>query len=114
MRRCLISSGDSAIYESYSFIVQKLSLDSYMSLRQYRALWQVEERSMPKAHNLGFPRIGKRRELKRALESFWCGEIAGNQLQELAADLRRQHWRQHQECGLDVIPAGDFALYDHM
>ena len=69
---------------------------------------------MAKAHNLGYPRIGKRRELKRALESFWRGDIAGNELHQAAAALRRAHWREQQESGLDGIPAGDFALYDHM
>ena len=66
------------------------------------------------AHNLGFPRIGKQRELKRALESFWRRDIDGRQLQETAADLRRQHWLQQQASGLEGIPVGDFALYDHM
>lgn len=66
------------------------------------------------AHNLGFPRIGKQRELKRALESFWHHDIDGRQLQETAADLRRQHWLQQQASGLEGIPVGDFALYDHM
>ena len=66
------------------------------------------------AHNLGFSRIGKKRELKRALESFWRRDIDGRQLQETAVDLRRQHWLLQRESGLDGIPVGDFALYDHM
>jgi len=66
------------------------------------------------AHNLGFPRIGRHRELKRDMESFWHQDIDKKQLQETASELRRQHWLQQQESGLDAIPVGDFALYDHM
>jgi len=66
------------------------------------------------AHNLGFPRIGMRRELKSALESFWRGDIDGGQLRQAAALLRKHHWSAQQESGLNVVPVGDFALYDHM
>lgn len=69
---------------------------------------------MATAHNLGFPRIGRQRELKQALESFWRSDIDGTQLEETALDLRQQHWRLQRESGLDGIPVGDFALYDHM
>ncbi|MET0580803.1 MAG: hypothetical protein ABWZ08_02395, partial [Pseudoxanthomonas sp.] len=43
--------------------------------------------------NLGFPRIGARRELKRALEAHWRGETSAAQLQDTARDLRQRHWR---------------------
>jgi 5-methyltetrahydropteroyltriglutamate--homocysteine methyltransferase len=66
------------------------------------------------AHNLGFPRIGRRRELKQALESVWRGETDAAQLQSTAAQLRQQHWLLQREAGITQIPAGDFALYDHM
>ena len=69
---------------------------------------------MATAHNLGFPRIGRQRELKQALESFWRSDIDSTQLEETALDLRQQHWRLQRESGLDGIPVGDFALYDHM
>jgi 5-methyltetrahydropteroyltriglutamate--homocysteine methyltransferase len=66
------------------------------------------------ATNLGFPRIGARRELKAALESFWSGAIDEGELQGRAAEIRRVHWRLQQGLGLDHIPSGDFSLYDHV
>ncbi len=69
---------------------------------------------MSKAHNLGFPRIGHRRELKRAVESYWRGEIDQNQLEQTGRELRRRHWQLQAEAGLDLIPVGDFSWYDHV
>lgn len=69
---------------------------------------------MALTHNLGFPRIGERRELKQTLETYWRGDIDDKQLQIKAAELRRHHWILQREAGLDLIPAGDFALYDQM
>ncbi|MFN3565995.1 MAG: 5-methyltetrahydropteroyltriglutamate--homocysteine S-methyltransferase [Burkholderiaceae bacterium] len=67
---------------------------------------------MVKLHNLGFPRIGARRELKFALESYWNGQLAAADLLRCAADLRARHWSE--QAGLDLIPVGDFSLYDHV
>ncbi|MEY2334826.1 5-methyltetrahydropteroyltriglutamate--homocysteine S-methyltransferase [Acidithiobacillus ferrianus] len=69
---------------------------------------------MASIHSLGFPRIGHKRELKKALESFWSREIDEKALQSHAAQLRERHWRIQQTCGLDQVPVGDFSLYDHM
>jgi 5-methyltetrahydropteroyltriglutamate--homocysteine methyltransferase len=69
---------------------------------------------MIKIHNLGFPRIGAERELKFALERYWRSDIEQAGLQAVAADLRRRHWRLQADAGLDFIPVGDFALYDHV
>ncbi|OON59920.1 5-methyltetrahydropteroyltriglutamate--homocysteine S-methyltransferase [Massilia sp. KIM] len=63
-------------------------------------------------HNLGFPRIGARRELKFALESYWKGESSAAQLEAEAARLRAQHWRRQAQ--LDFAPLADFSLYDHV
>jgi 5-methyltetrahydropteroyltriglutamate--homocysteine methyltransferase len=65
-------------------------------------------------HNLGFPRIGADRELKKALESYWKGEIDQKKLLSLGADLRRKHWQLQADAGLDLIPTGDFAWYDQV
>jgi len=62
--------------------------------------------------NLGFPRIGAKRELKRALESHWRGEINAEQLQQHAAQLRLAHWQLQRKAGADVVPCNDFSLYD--
>ncbi|SHN18278.1 methionine synthase (B12-independent) [Duganella sacchari] len=63
-------------------------------------------------HNLGFPRIGARRELKFAQEAYWKGESSRGALQAVGADLRQRHW-QHQS-GLDLVPVGDFSFYDQV
>ncbi|UJP05917.1 MAG: 5-methyltetrahydropteroyltriglutamate--homocysteine S-methyltransferase [Nitrosomonas sp.] len=63
-------------------------------------------------HNLGFPRIGGKRELKFALERYWKGEIAESALLDVAAELRARHWGQ--QATLDWVPVGDFSLYDHV
>jgi 5-methyltetrahydropteroyltriglutamate--homocysteine methyltransferase len=64
--------------------------------------------------NLGFPRIGARRELKRALEAYWSGNSGEQELDRVARDLRRRHWLLQKEAGLDFIPSNDFSLYDHV
>lgn len=64
--------------------------------------------------NLGFPRIGFRRELKNALESFWHGETSETELQSVAKELRQRHWKLQQDAGIDIIPCNDFTLYDHV
>ena len=67
---------------------------------------------MVTTHSLGFPRIGRKRELKFALEKYWIGTISEQALLEIATDLRIQHWQD--QTALDWIPAGDFSLYDHV
>ncbi|NUO76130.1 MAG: 5-methyltetrahydropteroyltriglutamate--homocysteine S-methyltransferase, partial [Lysobacter sp.] len=64
--------------------------------------------------HLGFPRIGARRELKQALESFWKGETAATDLHDTARTLRARHWRLARDAGADVLPCNDFSLYDHV
>jgi len=63
-------------------------------------------------HNLGFPRIGARRELKFALESYWKGESSRDELKALGAQLRQRHWQD--QAGLDLVPVGDFSFYDQV
>ena len=65
-------------------------------------------------HNLGFPRIGARRELKKALERYWRDDLPRPALLEEGRRLRQQHWQLQQAAGLNLIPAGDFAWYDQM
>ncbi|MBK1874728.1 5-methyltetrahydropteroyltriglutamate--homocysteine S-methyltransferase [Marinobacter sp. 1-3A] len=63
-------------------------------------------------HNLGYPRIGARRELKFALEALWNGTSSEQALQETAAGLRSQNWQE--QAGLSLAPVGDFSLYDQV
>ena len=66
------------------------------------------------ASNLGFPRIGARRELKTALERFWSGAIDEAALHAAAQDLRARHWRAQLGSRVSHVPSGDFSLYDHV
>ena len=66
------------------------------------------------AANLGFPRIGIRRDLKRAVEEYWAGNLDPEELQSTAAELRRRHWQLQQSLGIEHIPSNDFSLYDHV
>ncbi|RTZ71792.1 MAG: 5-methyltetrahydropteroyltriglutamate--homocysteine S-methyltransferase [Gammaproteobacteria bacterium] len=66
------------------------------------------------AHNLGFPRIGARRELKFALEKYWRGEIDRAQLEATGRTLRQAHWKLQQAAGLELVPVGDFSFYDQV
>ncbi|HTH95357.1 MAG TPA: 5-methyltetrahydropteroyltriglutamate--homocysteine S-methyltransferase [Rhodocyclaceae bacterium] len=67
---------------------------------------------MTTIHNLGFPRIGAKRELKFAQESYWKGESSRQALQSVGAELRERHWNV--QSGLDFVPVGDFAFYDQV
>lgn len=67
---------------------------------------------MVTTHNLGFPRIGKNRELKFALESYWRGESSSEELQQKGQSLRQTHWQAQQQ--LSFVPVGDFSFYDQV
>lgn len=64
--------------------------------------------------NLGFPRIGPRRELKWALEDYWSGRSSASELEEVAAGVRRANWQLQHRLGIDHVPCNDFSLYDHV
>jgi 5-methyltetrahydropteroyltriglutamate--homocysteine methyltransferase len=66
------------------------------------------------ATNLGFPRIGVNRELKKALESYWKGQSTHSDLSSAGAELRARHWKLQKESGLDHIPSNDFSFYDQV
>ena len=64
--------------------------------------------------NLGFPRIGTNRELKRALESYWTGKIELRELQQVAKEIRTTNWQLQIDAGIDYIPSNDFSIYDQV
>jgi len=64
--------------------------------------------------NLGFPRIGAHRELKKALESYWKGEMMSADLFHVAKDIRAENWKRQQDAGISQIACGDFAFYDQV
>ena len=69
---------------------------------------------MALAHSLGFPRIGRDRELKRALEAFWKGELDETGLCAVGQSLRKANWELQKQAGIDLLPVGDFAWYDQV
>ena len=69
---------------------------------------------MALASNLGFPRIGPRRELKRAVERYWKGKISADELHAAARAIRRDNWTWQKQAGIEHIPCNDFSLYDHV
>lgn len=66
------------------------------------------------AANLGFPRIGPRRELKAALEAYWAGKADEAALLEAARSLRAANWDRQKAAGIAVLPSNDFSLYDQV
>ncbi len=69
---------------------------------------------MTTLHNLGFPRIGARRELKQAQEAYWAGDLQLTELEHVGKSLRQRHWALQAEAGLNLVPVGDFAWYDQI
>lgn len=69
---------------------------------------------MTTIHNLGFPRIGAQRELKKALESYWRKEIDRDELFNVGRELRQRHWQLQAEAGVRWMPVGDFSYYDQV
>jgi len=67
---------------------------------------------MTTTHNLGYPRIGARRELKFALEALWNGKSSEQALQKTATELRSQNWQE--QANLSLAPVGEFSLYDQV
>nr|WP_286946987.1 5-methyltetrahydropteroyltriglutamate--homocysteine S-methyltransferase [Pseudomonas sp. UBA6718] len=69
---------------------------------------------MALAHNLGFPRIGRDRELKKAVEAYWKGELDEAGLRAVGTRLRAEHWQLQKDAGIELLPVGDFAWYDQV
>lgn len=69
---------------------------------------------MALSHSLGFPRIGRDRELKKALEAYWKGELDESDLKAVGRQLRAAHWQLQKEAGIELLPVGDFAWYDQV
>ena len=67
---------------------------------------------MVTTHNLGFPRIGAKRELKFALEDHWKGLTTQTELADCGAELRKRHWEIQSD--LNFVPVGDFSFYDQV
>ena len=75
---------------------------------------QITGREMTQTHILGYPRIGAQRELKRAQEAYWKGEIDQQALVATGSQIRSQNWQAQQAAGLALTTVGDFAWYDQV
>jgi 5-methyltetrahydropteroyltriglutamate--homocysteine methyltransferase len=64
--------------------------------------------------NLGYPRIGNKRELKKASEAYWSGKITAEELQKTGKKIRLKNWEIQKNAGIDLIPSNDFSFYDQM
>lgn len=64
--------------------------------------------------NLGFPRIGANRELKRACEKYWKGTVSLQDLKNAGQQERLKNWKLQQDAGIDLIPSNDFTFYDQV
>jgi 5-methyltetrahydropteroyltriglutamate--homocysteine methyltransferase len=65
-------------------------------------------------NNLGYPRIGSKRELKKACEQYWSGNSTIQELVQTGREIRKQNWEMQKEAGINLIPSNDFSFYDQV
>ncbi|HSZ24611.1 MAG TPA: 5-methyltetrahydropteroyltriglutamate--homocysteine S-methyltransferase, partial [Cytophagaceae bacterium] len=65
-------------------------------------------------HNLGYPRIGTHRELKKANELYWSGQTTQKNLLQIGKNIRHENWLLQQNAGIELIPSNDFSFYDQV
>jgi 5-methyltetrahydropteroyltriglutamate--homocysteine methyltransferase len=65
-------------------------------------------------HNLGYPRIGSQRELKKACELYWSGKSTLRNLVQVGKNIRKENWLLQQQAGIELIPSNDFSFYDQV
>ncbi|MET3979812.1 5-methyltetrahydropteroyltriglutamate--homocysteine methyltransferase [Mucilaginibacter sp. UYP25] len=64
--------------------------------------------------NLGYPRIGGQRELKKVCEGYWAGKTGHKNVLTVGKTIRHDNWLMQKEAGIDLIPSNDFSYYDHV
>ncbi len=64
--------------------------------------------------NLGYPRIGSHRQLKKACEQYWAGKISIDELNHVAHTIKVDNWKTQLDAGIDLIPCNDFSFYDQV
>jgi 5-methyltetrahydropteroyltriglutamate--homocysteine methyltransferase len=69
---------------------------------------------MINTHILGYPRIGAKREIKKACEKYWSDKISLSELIQAGKDQRQYNWNLQKEAGMDLVPVNDFSFYDHI
>ena len=87
---------------------------AHPDLNNNTKLIQKHEEEMMKTHILGYPRIGAKRETKKACEKYWSGKITLDELLETGKQQRQYNWQVQKDAGIDLIPVNDFSFYDHI
>jgi 5-methyltetrahydropteroyltriglutamate--homocysteine methyltransferase len=64
--------------------------------------------------NLGYPRIGGQRELKKVCENYWAGKTGYKNVLAVGKNIRHENWQTQKDAGIDLIPSNDFSYYDHV
>ena len=105
---------DPSLMETKKESVEKNPLtNNFISTYTYVMILKTDNNTLF-THNLGFPRIGEHRELKKATEAYWKGTLSLGALEAVSVELRRSHWLIQKEAGIDLIPSNDFSYYDQM
>jgi 5-methyltetrahydropteroyltriglutamate--homocysteine methyltransferase len=79
----------------------------------FKSIVQLKSNNML-THNLGYPRIGSQRELKKASELYWSGKSTLKNLLQVGKNLRQENWLLQKQAGIDLIPSNDFSFYDQV
>lgn len=93
---------------------------NYANASSRRTLGNMKQQTTPDStaplftHSLGYPRMGARRELKKAVEAYWKDAGKQEDLLGTARELRARHWKLQADAGLALIPSNDFSLYDQV
>jgi len=67
-----------------------------------------------RTQNLGYPRIGSQRELKKVCENYWAGKTGLKNVLTVGKSIRHENWQIQKDAGIDLIPSNDFSYYDHV
>jgi 5-methyltetrahydropteroyltriglutamate--homocysteine methyltransferase len=65
-------------------------------------------------NNLGYPRMGSHRQLKKACEQYWSGKITREELTQVARKIKEENWQLQLNSGIDLVPCNDFSYYDQV
>uniref|UniRef100_UPI0032DF9F8F 5-methyltetrahydropteroyltriglutamate-- homocysteine S-methyltransferase n=1 Tax=Mucilaginibacter sp. Bleaf8 TaxID=2834430 RepID=UPI0032DF9F8F len=65
-------------------------------------------------NNLGYPRMGSHRQLKKACEQYWSGKITREELTQAARKIKEENWQLQVNAGIDLVPCNDFSFYDQV
>jgi 5-methyltetrahydropteroyltriglutamate--homocysteine methyltransferase len=109
----LILLSSSSLIEKCVISFLSISVISLRGLSRAKFFIHTKTKKMI-AHNLGYPRIGSQRELKKACEAYWSGKTSHKNLLQVGRNIRHENWTLQRQACLDLIPSNDFSFYDHV